>query len=255
MPRLLYAVPGAMSKTALGREEVLRREKVLSTWSAGDVDVSVRDVPTGPASIESAYEEYLSVAPTAALLRDAEAEGFDAAILGCFGDPGLDAMREITTRMPVVGPGEAAFHAAAMLGDQFGIVTVAYGVVAPLRHLVAGCGLSGKLAGINVAETSVLDVTGNRDAMIDAVIEKGRALIEQRDADALVLGCMSLAFLDITGELEAELGVPVVNPARVGLHTAEMLARAGLRHSKKTHPQPAKLASGSVERLEDLLLR
>lgn len=254
MPRLLYAVPGAMSKTALGREEVLRREKVLSAWSAGDVDVSVRDVPTGPASIESAYEEYLSVAPTAALLRDAEAEGFDAAILGCFGDPGLDALREITTRMPVVGPGEAAFHVAAMLGDRFGIVTVAYGVVSPLRHLVARCGLSTKLAGITVAETSVLDVTANRDAIIDAVIEKGRTSVEQHDADALVLGCMSLAFLDSTGELEAELGVPVVNPARVGLHTAEMLARAGLRHSKKTYPQPAKLATGSVGRMENLLL-
>lgn len=254
MPRLLYAIPGALSKTALGRDEVLRREKVLSSWSAVDVDVAVRDVPTGPASIESAYEEYLSVAPTAALLRDAEEEGFDAAVLGCFGDPGLDALREITTRMPVVGPGEAAFHLACMLGDRFGIVTVAWGVVSPLRHLVARSGLSERLAGIVVAETSVLDVTGHRDAMVEAVAAQGRTLIEQRGADVLVLGCMSLAFLDITSQLEAELGVPVVNPARVGLHTAEMLARAQLRHSKGTYPRPAKLANGSVGRLEDLLL-
>jgi allantoin racemase len=254
MPRLLYAVPGAMTKTALGAAEVRRREKVLSDWSTGDVDVSVRDVPTGPASIESAYEEYLSVAPTAALLRDAEEEGFDAAVLGCFGDPGLDALREVTTRMPVVGPGEAAFHVAAMLGDSFGIVTVAYGVVSPLRHLVARSGLSERLAGIAVAETAVLDVTGHRDAMVAAVVEQGRTLLDQRGADVLVLGCMSLAFLDVTPQLEDELGVPVVNPARVGLHTAEMLARAQLRHSKKTYPRPAKLATGSVGRLEELLL-
>jgi allantoin racemase len=254
MPRILYAIPGALSKTALGPEEVQRREKVLTSWSAPDVDVAVRDVPTGPASIESALEEYLSVAPTAALLRDAEEEGFDAAVLGCFGDPGLDALREITTRMPVVGPGEAAFHVATMLGDRFGIVTVAYGVVSPLRHLVARSGLSERLAGIVVAETSVLDVTGNRDGMIDAVIEQGRALIERRDADVLVLGCMSLAFLDITAHLEDELGVPVVNPAKAGLYTAEMLARAGLRHSTRTYPQPAKLANGTVARVEDLLI-
>jgi|1186.fasta_scaffold10359_2 allantoin racemase len=253
MPRVLYAIPGALSKTALGPEEVQRREKVLSSWSAPDVDVAVRDVPTGPASIESALEEYLSVFPTAALLRDAEQEGFDAAVLGCFGDPGLDALREITTRMPVVGPGEAAFHVASMLGERFGIVTVAHGVVSPLRHLVARSGLSERLAGIAVAETSVLDVTGNRDGMIDAVIEQGRALIERRDADALVLGCMSLAFLDITAHLEDALGVPVVNPAKAGLYTAEMLARAQLRHSKRTYPQPAKLATGTVARVEDLL--
>jgi allantoin racemase len=254
MPRILYAIPGAISKTVLGAEEVVRREKILTSWSAPDVTVSVRDVPTGPASIESAYEEYLSVGPTAALLRDAQEEGFDAAVLGCFGDPGLDALREITSTMPVVGPGEAAFHLASMLGDRFGIVTVAHGIVSPLRHLVARTGLSERLAGITVAETAVLDIGDHRDAMVETVIARGRALIEQRDADVLVLGCMSLAFLDVTAHLEQELGVPVVNPARAALHTAEMLARTQLTHSQRTYPQPAKLAKGTVGRLEDLLV-
>lgn len=254
MPRLLYAVPGALSRTALGPDEILRREKVLTGWSAVDTTVAVRDVPTGPASIESAYEEYLSVPPTAALLRDAESEGFDAAVLGCFGDPGLDALREVTTRMPVVGPGEAAFHVAGMLGDSFGIVTVANGVVSPLWHLVARSGLSARLSGIAVAETAVLDITGSGEAMVDVVRERGRSLIEDRGADVLVLGCMSLAFLDVTGRLEADLGVPVVNPARAALHLAELMARTGLRHSKRTYPQPAKLANRTVSGLEELLV-
>jgi allantoin racemase len=252
--RILYAIPGAISKTILGPDEVVRRAKILESWAAPDMDVVVRDVPSGPASIESAYEEYLSVAPTARLLRDAEAEGFDVAILGCFGDPGLDALREITTALPVVGPGEAAFHLASMLGEQFGIVTVTDGVVTPMRHLVARSGLSGKLAGIAVTGMPVLDMTGDRDSALDAVRSRGRLLVEETGADVLVLGCMSMAFLDVTAELERDLGVPVVNPARAALHTAEMLARTGLRHSKPSYPVPAKLSAGTVASVEELLI-
>lgn len=253
MPHIVYAIPGAITKTQLGADEVVRRAKILESWAAPDIEVEVRAVTSGPASIESAYEEYLSVAPTAALLRDAEQEGVDVAILGCFGDPGLDALREITTTLPVVGPGEAAFHVAAMLGDQFGIVTVTEGVVSPMRHLVARSGLTEKLAGIAVTGMPVLEMTGARDEALDLVRERGRALVE-RGAAVLVLGCMSMAFLDVTPELERDLGVPVVNPARAALHTAEMLARTGLRHSKSTYPVPAKLSSGRVDRLDALLI-
>jgi allantoin racemase len=255
MPRLLYAIPGAMSKTPLGKEEVERRGGLLRTWAAPDMEVDIRDVDSGPASIESAYEEYLSVESAAYLLRDAEQEGFGVAILGCFGDPGLDALREVCTAMPVVGPGEAAFHVAAMLGHRFGIVTVADGVVVPMRHLVARTGLSERLAGIAVTDLAVLDISGRREAALDAVCDRGRRLVEEAGADVLVLGCMSMAFLDVTAELEERLGVPVVNPARAALHMAELLARTGLRHSKKTYPVPAKLTAGSASRLEDLYVR
>lgn len=210
-------------------------------------------MPSGPASIESAYEEYLSVAPTARLLRDAEAEGFDVGILGCFGDPGLDALREITTALPVVGPGESAFHLAAMLGERFGIVTVTKGIVAPLRQLVARSGLTEKLSGIAVTEVAVLDMVDGRDQTFDTVRDRGRELVSA-GADVLVLGCMTMAFLDVTAELERELGVPVVNPVRAALHTAEMLARTALTHSKRSYPVPLKLATGRAARLEDLLV-
>lgn len=253
MPKILYALPGAMSKTPLGPDELVRRGKILEGWAAPDTEVAVRDVPTGPASIESALEEYLSVAPTTALFRDAEAEGFDVGIVGCFGDPGLDALREITTTLAVVGPGEAAFHLAVMLGERFGIVTVTDGIVGPLRHLVARSGLAERLSGIGVIEIPVLEMARGRDGTLEAVRERAQQLVAG-GADVLVLGCMTMAFLDVTAELERDLGVPVVNPARASLHTAEMLARTGLRHSKRSYPVPLKLANGKVAQLEELLI-
>src|ERR1700761_1472899 len=85
--RIAYLIPGPIHRTALGQAEVERREAKLASWAAPGTSVTVRPVESGPASIESMYEEYLSIAPTAVLLHQIEEEGYDAGIIGCFGDP------------------------------------------------------------------------------------------------------------------------------------------------------------------------
>src|SRR3954452_23062904 len=106
--RIAYVTPGPMHLTALGEAELERRRAKLQSWAAPGTKVTVRSAASGPASIESMYEEYLSVKGTAAALHDLEAEGFDAAVVGCFGDPGLDGLREVTD-MLLVGPGGVSF--------------------------------------------------------------------------------------------------------------------------------------------------
>jgi allantoin racemase len=252
--RVIYVIPGPMSRTHLGSAEVERRGACLATWASPGTDVDIDDVPSGPASIESAYEEFLSVPATAEAMLAAEKDGYDAAILGCFGDPGIDAMRELTTRMVVVAPGAAGCHLAAMVGESFGIVTVTQSIVNPLRHLVAAIGLREKLAGIEVVETPVLDLANDHLQTLDRMAAAGQRLIDQRGADCLVLGCMTMAFLDATGELEDRLGVPVVNPAKAALKVAEALVGSGLRHSKRAYPTPPKMASGRVHDLAGMVL-
>ena len=252
--RILYVIPGPMSRTELGPAEVTRRGEVLRSWAAPGTAVEIRDVASGPASIESAYEEHLTVPATAEAMLEAERDGFDAGLLGCFGDPGADALRELLQRMPVVAPGEAAFHVAAMLGERFGIVTVASSVVRPLRQLVARTGLSERLAGLAVVETPVLELGRDPARTFERMAAAGRELVEQRGADTLVLGCMSMAFLDVSAQLESELAVPVVNPARSALKVAEALVGSGLRHSKRAYPLPPKLASGRVDAPAELEL-
>jgi allantoin racemase len=50
-------------------------------------------------------------------MSDVERDGHDVALLGCFGGPGVDALRELLTRTVVVAPGEAACHLAGMVGE------------------------------------------------------------------------------------------------------------------------------------------
>jgi len=251
--RTIYILPGPLSRTAKGTPEVERRGLFLRDFAAPDNEVDIRDVPYGPASIESAYEEYISVAPTAALMLEAEEEGYDAAILGCFGDPGLDAMREVCTRMLVVGPAEASCYGSLMLGDHLGIITVTSSVVRPIRDLVGRLGIASKLAGIAVVETPVLELY-DRERSLERAVAAGQGLIEHHGANVLTLGCMTMAFLDLGVELQERLGVPVLNPVRAALGTAEGLVRSGVHHSKLAYPRPPKLAATDGSTIADLLL-
>jgi allantoin racemase len=68
----------------------------------------------------------------------------------------------------------------------------------------------------------------------------GQELIQRREADVIVLGCMSLAFLGLAERVAPAIGVPVVNPARCALKTAEALIAQKLLQSRRTYAKPRK---------------
>jgi allantoin racemase len=240
--RIRYVIPGPMASTR-GRDEVERRQALLRSWAAPDIEAEVVDTPTGPESIESAYEEYLSIPAAVDALGTAEEEGVDAVIVGCFDDPGVDALRELATRTLVVGPGAASMHVAGLLGASFGVVTVPNPTA--VKKLILTERLDARCAGIALVHTPVLELADDVDATVEAMRAAGEELVAG-GADALVLGCMSMAFLDVDVELGASLGVPVVNPAKVALGVAETLVRASLLPSRAAYPRPPKLAHGKA---------
>jgi allantoin racemase len=245
--RVVYVIPGPMSRGPLGPGELARRQAVLQRAAFPGTDVEVIDVPEGPFSIESAYEEYLSVPATMDAIRELERRGTDGAIVGCFGDPGVDAARELV-EMPVVGPGEAAMLLAASLGHRFSVVTVLDSIVQPLRRLAWSTGVLDKLASVRSVGIPVLELYRDLDFTFGRMVEVGRRCIEEDGADTLILGCMTMAFSERHRDLEASLGVPVISPAHASLKLLEALVGAGLRHSKRAYPCPPKLLEGSGSR-------
>jgi allantoin racemase len=243
--RIMYVIPGPMGRSPEGKAEVQRRGSLLRQWAAPGAEVDIIDVPRGPASIESMYEEYLSIPAAVEKMMEVESQGYAAAILGCYGDPGLDAMREMVA-MPVVGPGEAGFHAAAQLGYRFSIITITESIINSMRRLVENAGLGGRLASVRVVDTPVLMLAHDRAETVRRVVEQGRKCIGADGADTLILGCMSMGFLEIAEEASEVLGVPVINPARIALKTAEALVGAGLTHSKRAFMTPPKVEAGLV---------
>ncbi len=168
----------------------------------------------------------------------AEQRGYAAIVIGCFSDPGLDALREMLT-IPVVGPGAASLHLAAQLGTRISVLTPSGRGFGRVAARLRGLAIAELLASVRGIGLSVMDLAKQTPGAIDKAAEAARVAVEQDGADVLVLGCMSMAFLPgICEGLSGRVGVPVVNPVVAALKTAETLAAMKLSHSKAAWPRP-----------------
>ena len=248
--KIVYLVPGLMPE-----KECRRRESMLRGWACPGTQVDVAVVSEGPNSIESLYEEFLAIPATVELAMQKEQEGYDAAIVGCAGDPGVDAIRELTTRMAVFGPGATSFLAASMLGHRFGVLTPEGDMSHSNREMAFRAGVRDKLAASISIGIPVLDMMKEKQATVLRMLDVSRKFIKESGVDTLVIGCMTLAFLDIAGLIEEELGIPVVNPANITLKFVEAMVACRLSPSKAAFPLPPKLQSGHAADFRQLFSR
>ena len=78
----------------------------------------------------------------------------------------------------------------------------------------------------------------NKNTTLKKLILAGKKAIEIDGADVLILGCMSMAFHDVTSTLENKLKVPVINPVKASLLMAESIVKMNISHSKLAYPTP-----------------
>jgi allantoin racemase len=196
-----------------------------------DADVQVTGVTSemGPESIESHYDEALSVPGVLRAVLQGEREGVDGYVIACFGDPGLDAARELAAG-PVIGIAEAAMHVASHLGTGFSVVTTLERTIGQATHLAERYGMQGFCRGIHACAIPVLDLDSDPDAR-KVVTEACRDALETDRSDVVVLGCAGMA--DMCRSISAELGVPVVDGVTAATLTVQSLVRMGLRTSKR----------------------
>jgi allantoin racemase len=215
---------------------------MLRELAADGTEVVAEPTAKGPAAIESARDGGLIVPELIRLAPLAQQRGFDALIIGCYSDPGIDALRELLT-IPVVGPGAASLHLAAQLGTRIGVLTPSGRGYGRLAQRLRALGIGPLLASTRAVGLSVLELAGQAPGALDKAAGAGRMAVEADGADVLVLGCMSMAFLPRVCEaLGEEIGVPVVNPVIAALKTAETLVSMHIAHSKKAWPIPQESA-------------
>ena len=111
-----------------------------------DAEIVAITSEAGPSSIESHVDEALAVPGLLrAISANPDADGY---LVACFGDPGLDAARELAVA-PVLGIAEAAMHLAAPLGRGFSVVTTLHRTIGRAADLVAHYGFSTQCRGIH----------------------------------------------------------------------------------------------------------
>ena len=102
-------------------------------------------------------------------------------------------------------------------------------------------GIESKLASVRAVNVPVLDLAKHFEDTKKKMIEEAKKAKEIDRADVIVLGCKSMAFMNISDEMQEKLGIPVVNPAIVSLKVLESLIESNLIHSKTAYPLPPKL--------------
>lgn len=206
---------------------------------------------SGPVSIESHFDEAISAVGVVEEILRGEREGTDAYVIGCFGDPGLMAARELT-RAPVIGIAEAAFHMATLISTRFSIVTTLErtGIIA--EHLLDNYGFRHHCRRVRAAEIPVLDLEENGEAALGRIIDECRRARDEDGVGAIVLGCGGMAKL--TGEIGEAVGLPVVEGVTAAVKLAEALVGLGLgtsKHGDLAFPRP-KPFTGQFEHLSGL---
>jgi allantoin racemase len=203
--------------------------RTLEKVKRADTELKVVCSEYGPITIESAYDEALAQPAVLERVRQANEEGYDAVILACFSDPGLDAAKEIS-EIPVIGIEESTMHIAAMLGHKFSVTTSGYSRV-PTRELhVRERGLENSYASTFVLEMSVKEMDEEPEKARARILEVARDAVEEDGTEVIILGCAGLA--GYAEDAERELGVVVLDPTSVALKVAEAMVDLGLRHSK-----------------------
>ncbi|MEV0336402.1 aspartate/glutamate racemase family protein [Nocardia sp. NPDC050717] len=199
----------------------------------------------GPASIESHYDEAMSVPGLLAAIRRGEAEGVDGYVIACFGDPGLDAARELAAG-PVIGIAEAAMHTASHLGRGFSVVTTLGRTAGRAADLADRYGMGRFCRGIHACELPVLALDTDPDAR-KIVTEACRAAVAADGSDAVVLGCAGMA--ELCAHIRDEIGVPVIDGVAAATLTVRSLLTLGLRKSGRGEfaAPPPKTYTGTLE--------
>lgn len=188
----------------------------------------------GPEAIQSEYNEAVAAGHVLKEVGRTDRGEYDAIIIYCFSDPGLLGAREISA-IPVLSIGESSQLFAMGLADRCGIITTLQQSVARIRRKLEARGFAGRFPSVRPLDIPVLEYD-QKEKVTERALEVAGIMVEEDDAEALILGCGSL--FGIRERIQEEMAVPVVEPGIVTLKHAEMLVSLGLSQSKRSYMTP-----------------
>lgn len=190
--------------------------------AAPDTVIEAVTPAMGPASIEGHYDEALAVPGVLTEVARGVADQIDGFVLACFGDPGMDAARELAQGRPVIGIAQAAMHVAALSARGFAVVTTLSRTAGRAWDLARSYGFGDRCREVLACEVPVLAV----DSAEDMVADLAREALTHDGVEAIVLGCAGMA--EMAARVSAETGAPVIDGVGAGVGLVETMVRIGV---------------------------
>lgn len=183
--------------------------KRVGAYVRPETKVDFANIDYGPASIESRYDHDMAAPFVVKKAEEAEKNGYDAIVVSCMMDPGVEAAKQ-AVNIPVVGSGEAGRQVAGLLGKN--------------------------VKTVHARPLTVLQLIEDPEKAFECLLINGKKAIED-GADVLILGCTGLTGL--AKRLQNELKVPILEGEGLALNLAQTMVDIGISQSKKAYPKPA----------------
>ena len=215
--RVLVINPNSTEAVTRGMDEACDRLR----FDAGPA-IECVTLADGPPGIETQEHVERVVSPLMRMVAARERD-CSAFVIGCFSDPGIHALRELT-RKPVLGICECGILTALTLGQKFGVIAILRQSIARHARYIAALGLTDRLAGEMAVELGVAELADERRTLA-RMVEVGTRLREEQGADVVVMGCAGMA--RHRQALQDAIRIPVVEPTQAAVATAIGRVRLG----------------------------
>jgi allantoin racemase len=227
MARILYIAPVRVEQPRFGANPLA--ETLLPDNQFASVGLR-----RGPRHLEYHYYETLVLPDLLHTIVEAERRGFDATVIGCFYDFGMEEGRELTERLVVTAPCESSVLLASSLGHKFSIIVGRRKWIPQMHANVVRYGLESRLASFRAIDLWVPQYHEDEAETARRLREQAHMAVHDDGAEVIILGCTASA--GFYRELQDELGVPVIDSAIAAVKRAEHLVdlrdRFGWSHSK-----------------------
>lgn len=210
-------------------------KEIVDGIAGPDVEVIIQDLPEAPVTTIMTIDDHDQVAPyNVKAAIQAEKDGFDAITTGCLMDPGLDAMREQTEKIIVVGDCEAVMHIGSIIGRKISLLLPGKEQSGLLKgekeemyfELIRNYGFMDKFCSLRGVPTSSLDFVANRNDLPGLMLEQAKLAVHEDGADVI----MGYGGLDVINFLRKNLSVPVLESIECTIVLATALVQ--LRNSQ-----------------------
>ena len=221
--------------------------------AAPDTEITTITSSIGPDALETKFDEFIAIPGVLKeVLRIEKEKSADAIIVACYGDPGLQAAKEIAS-IPVIGIAQASMYFAALVAAKFSIVTDLSSGVEGIEELVRNYGMERLCVSVRATEVPVLGFEEDHNEGLKALEEHSLLAMKNDGAEAICLACAGL--VGFTEEMQKDLGIPVFDGVIAAVKLAEGLVSMGKTTSKyctyKT--PPVKKAAGMAAEWMDML--
>ena len=228
---------------------------------APGAEVHVTGIPVMVRDVENwKMLQYYQNAQSLDNMRRAQAEGYDAFVIGCTLDPGLAEGKSMLD-IPVIGISETSYHMAMTMGRLFAVVTSSPGLWEAYGEQVERYGVAGRYVRgpyiMHASEEEIAIALANPQPLIEQFRIAARRAVAD-GASVIVPAPAFLATLAHRAGLKEVEGATVLDTVSLAVKTAEMLVglrKAGIAPSRRVgvycQPSP-RLWTESFERLRSV---